>query len=87
MRPVPCLCDGAATAVQVAPSPLCVFSLSPRSPPPLVNSLSVAIIFISYALQAKFQPYAVAGLTNDLDAMAMAPGVRLVYVRALPLGG
>ena len=46
------------------------------------HSLSVGVIFISYALQVKFVPYASSGVTNDLDSVEVVSGMRLVYVRA-----
>ena len=46
-------------------------------------SLSVAIMFVSYALQVRFRPYAASDVTNDLDSVALTPGMRLAYVRMM----
>jgi hypothetical protein len=47
------------------------------------NSLSVGIIFISYTLQVKYQPFLPPN--NDMlsDQQLTFTGARLVYVRAL----
>jgi hypothetical protein len=55
----------------------------PPPPPPTPHSLSVGVIFISYALQVKFQPYASSGVTNDLDSMDFTSNLRLVYTYKL----
>ena len=41
----------------------------------------MGIIFVSYALQVRFSPYAASDTTNDLEAVALTPGLRLAYVR------
>lgn len=48
-------------------------------------SLSVGVIFISYALQVRFKPYAHIDAASHLDLhnAVVTPGARLIYVRAL----
>jgi hypothetical protein len=48
-------------------------------------SLSVGILFIAYALQVQYKPYASSDMTNDLsEASVLTPGLRLAYVRDRP---
>ncbi len=63
---------------------------APFPPPPSpthpshLHSLSVGIIFIAYALQVRFRPYADSDMTEglDLNTLVLGPGMRLVYVRS-----
>ncbi len=78
-RPVPC----AKFVVHPALRPLFVEFPCMRPPSPIAcaaYSLSVGIIFVSYALQVRFTPYASSDSTNDLDAAVLTPGMRLAYV-------
>jgi hypothetical protein len=73
------------TSLMYSPHALLLSALPP-SPLPLFGtpySLSVGVIFISYALQVKFQPYASSGVTNDLDSMDFTSNLRLVYTYKL----
>jgi hypothetical protein len=54
---------------------LCAPALSPAC------SLSCGVIFVSYALHVKYQPYAVSDMPIDLSGdVLLQAGTRIVYV-------